>query len=169
MHLITWIVWVTTCLQASRLMSSPFWAATLEVVPEARWWIWSPPSTSCSFAAIALGALVLSCCCFSLGAVVACCILSHQCRQWLWHCFWGALQQWAYSQPRSRPWCTATTISRVSWMRVGSWLLDWIRLRLNLKHFLPHLHIQLELLQLLALRLRDLKLKVFRHQFLLER
>ena len=171
MHVITWNAWFTTCLEASRLTSSPFWAATLEILHEARWWFWSPPSTSCSFAAIALGALVLFCCCFSFGALVACCALSHQCRQWLWHRIRGALQQWSSLNPGQSTGALQRRFrERRAWVLGRGCWTGFLSLKLHLpqnpKHSLLLLHIPLELLQLLALRPRKLKLKLLRAQFL---
>lgn len=80
----------------SRLMSGPFWSATLELVREARWWWWAPSSSSgCPWATLILGAIALACCCFCSGFLFAVVVLSGRCRQWLWQCILSAFHHWA--------------------------------------------------------------------------
>ena len=78
----------------SRLMSVSFWTASLEVLREARWWFWSPTTTSCSFAGVLLLAIGVGSCCFCCGALVTGLLLSHRCRQWIWHCASAAVFYW---------------------------------------------------------------------------
>lgn len=70
---------------ASWLMSVTFLASALEVVREFRWWFpVSPPG--CLISALILGAIAVGSCCFWVGFLVACCLVSARCRHWLWHC-----------------------------------------------------------------------------------
>ena len=112
-------------------MSVPWTGHPLDLFREARWWF-ATPSSSCSWSAVMLGAIVLGSCCFLCGTNFGCCLVSSRC---FWHCLlldlsttalgrssFGAACSWAAASIWCIPCMDLDSIVGICIAGCGGWL-----------------------------------------------